>query len=125
MKIKEYRAWFYSEKPLQEIGDYLVKGKGKTDYTYDYENIYEWIEIVKPKSGYSLNISRKHNDWKEIEKEPTTLLIQYASLEPANDLLENVASAIGRFIQAEVFLGTIKHISKEDFDYVVDKRINS
>ncbi|MEM7369636.1 MAG: hypothetical protein AAF587_13615 [Bacteroidota bacterium] len=125
IKIKGYRAWFYSRKPLQEIGDFLVREQEKTDYTYDYENIYEWIEIDKLNSGYSLNISRKHNDWKEIEKEPTTLFFQYSSLEPGNDLIENIATDIGRFIQTEVFLGTVKHVGADEFEYSVDKRINS
>jgi len=123
MKIKQYRAWFYSEKALQEIGDYLVSSKEETDYLYDYENIYEWIEIKKVNSAYSLNISRKHNDWNEIEKEATTLLIKYAELEPGNDLLEKLAIEIGEFIQDEVFLGTIKHLGDDDFEYLVDKRI--
>jgi len=77
MKVKDYKAWFSSPLKLKEIGEKFKKLKLLTEYYYDYENVYEWLEANTLNANIKINISRAHKKGINFESENISLLIMY------------------------------------------------
>jgi len=116
-KVKEYKAWFTSDLPLKEIGEQLTKAEVISRSTYDYENVYEWVEGETNNKDLEFNISRKHCDGQGFEEERISVLAMYTSQEPDNQVIENIAKIISKEFKCRVFLGSINYIQDDEFEY--------
>ncbi|WP_074405983.1 MULTISPECIES: hypothetical protein [Aquimarina] len=131
---KNYKLWFYSEKPLEDIATEFYNKKLIEEFQYDYENVFEWIEAHSIDLSYEFNISRKHSYWsdfkegsveqkKENLKEPISIMLMYENIEPSDGLLEEIANQIHLTLNCSVYLGTINYLGGNDFEYIKTKEI--
>ncbi len=123
--LKQLRFWFFSDLELEEIGRILLQKNIITDFRYDYENVYEWIEAQTDNANIDFNIARKHNDWENFSAEPITVLIMYSGLEPSNNIVEKKAKLFAEKLQLPISLGTVDYLGDDNFEYNEQKRINA
>ena len=133
-KRKNYKIWFYSEKHLEDIATEFHNEKLIGEYYYDYENVYEWIEAQSIDSSFELNISREHSYWNDYEegsaeqkaenlKEPITIMLMFDSKEPSDIIVEEIAKQINSILTCSVYLGTIKYLGGNNYEYIKTKEI--
>lgn len=133
-KRKNYKLWFYSEKPLDKIAAILYDEKVIGKFHYDYENVFEWVEAQSVDLSFEINISRKHSYWngfeegsielkKENLKEPISIMLLYDVNEPADKFIEEMAHQIHFLMNCSVYLGTINYLKGDDFEYIKTEEI--
>lgn len=116
-KVKKYKAWFSSGLELDEVGEIFIKCGLVSDFSSDYENVYEWFVGITDNPGVVLNISRKHCDGVGFENEPIHVMIMYAESEPSNAKIEAIAESINKALSTEVHIGFIDYISGDNYEY--------
>lgn len=124
-KIKEMKAWFSSSLDLVEIGDKLQIAGLISDYDYDCENVYEWLECTVDDSSLELNVSRKHCDFTDFEHEPIHVMILYKDLEPKDEFVFSVAKRISIILGSGISVGTISYVGGDEFCYSPISKANS
>lgn len=128
--VKEYSAWFFSNKQLESIGEQLVEADIIYEFEYDYENIYEWIKAKTFDFNIELNFSRKHNNHENAERtdeatEPIFIKVMFEETEPSDDFLDEIAYEISDCLNCSLNLGTIEHLGADNFEYRPTKEISS
>lgn len=116
-KVKEYKAWFKSPLSLEEIGSRLVKIGVIRNYSYDYENVYEWFVAETENEDLDFNVSRKHREGEGFEEEPIGILAIYSKQKPENIVVEKFAKSIAREFNCKVLLGFIEYLGGDDYEY--------
>lgn len=121
MKVKDYKAWFNSPLKLKEIGEKFKKLKLLTEYYYDYENVYEWLEANTLNANIKINISRAHKEGINFESENISLLIMYKKEEPKDSYIDKISELISKEFNLSVYTGEIKYLSGDNYKYIPQK----
>lgn len=131
---KKYKIWFYSEKSLEYLAEMFFEKGLIGKFEYDYENVYEWIEAQSTDRSVEFNISRKHSYLEDFEKdsedqlksnleEPITLMLMYDNVEPSDSEIETIAHQINLVLATKVYLGLVKYLEGDDYEYLRMKEI--
>ncbi len=120
-KIKKLKAWFTSDFSLEEIGEALKQLGLITDFQFDYENVYEWIEAETLNKDQDFNLSRKHcydenSGDEDSGQEPIRVFIMYRGQEPSDEIIEEFAMKTAEHFECTVSLGYIRNRGDE-FEY--------
>lgn len=115
-KIKNFNGWFTSSLPLETIGEILQKSSLIRKFEYDYENIYEWLEVTL-NDVHCFNLSRQHNNFENFEEENIGILLGFHEKEPDDKILSDFAQTISSAFGCPVFLGFIHHIEGDRYEY--------
>jgi hypothetical protein len=103
--------WFWCEKELEDIAETLAPRLGLTELQRDYENLWEWVDIIRP-DGSSFNLCRMHN-WKSgVYSDPVVISLRN-EISLAEDTLKVVAKTVKETFGCPVFGGEIGHIGRE------------
>ncbi|WP_103068446.1 hypothetical protein [Aquimarina sediminis] len=131
---KKYKIWFYSKRPLNDLAETFFEKGLIREFEYNYENVYEWIEAQSTDQSVELNISRKHSYLEGFEKgredqlksnleEPITLMLMYDNVEPSDSKIETIAYQINLVLATKVYLGLVKYLEDDDYEYLKMKEI--
>lgn len=115
-KVKNFKAWFYSNQSLESIGAIIQKYPQVIVHEYDCENIYEWLSITYDQH-FHLNVSRKHNDFIDYANEAISILVIYENQEPQDEIVIDFSHYISQTLNCRVKLGHINHTDDDNFVY--------
>ena len=78
-QVSTLKFWIRSDRSLAEIAAALKEAGVIVEYSYDYENVYEWFTATPTGHVTELNVSRQHRDGELDRDEPLLFMLRSSS----------------------------------------------
>jgi hypothetical protein len=117
--VKSYKAWFMTDFSIEQIGEFLVSSGLIVSSSDETDDVYEWLEgeVVGADESVMLNIWRKLGEDEYWDIEPVNVYCEFEDTEPADELIDKVATQIVEDLGCKVYLGTIRNLHDEFYEY--------
>lgn len=93
------------------------------EFTYDYENVFQWIELSTHHATNQWNVSRKHSQGGQSEREPIMMVWMTNEGKPEKKKVEEMAGRVANLLGIEVYLGKVAYLGGDECEFIPEKII--